>query len=70
MKTTLEMQQIGVAGGGMIVDASQKTTLDLQQIAASTKSLLILKNASQKTIVELQQIAASGNNNVIFDLTD
>ena len=58
----------------MIVDASRKTTLDLQSLAIAAKisgTMLILKNASKKTTLDCKSIAnAGGKGTVIFDFSE
>jgi hypothetical protein len=53
----------------MIIDASDRSSLDLQQIAASAKGLIIIRNISHLSTVDCQMVAASGKERVIFDFT-
>ena len=68
-KTTLEFQQIGASGAGMIIGTARLTTSDLQQIVSSAKGLVNIKGASNISTLDCEQIAASAQGRVIFDFT-
>lgn len=69
MKSVLDLQTIGGAGGGFILDAQRFSTLDLQTIVGAAKGPVILKGLSGKSTLDLQVIAGSGKGRVIFDLS-
>jgi len=68
-RTTLEIQQIGASGAGLIIGTTRLTISDLKQIVASAKGIVIIKGASNISTLDCQQIAASGKERVIFDFT-
>lgn len=70
-KMTKQILRIVAAGGGVILNAQEKTTPQLVQIAsaaAGSGATVILKNADTKTTEQLVQIATAGNGRVIFEL--
>lgn len=70
-KTTAQIQSIIRLGGGISLDATNKTTSTLQSFArlANTNSeILIIRNADVKTVAELQSIARLAPGKVIFEL--
>lgn len=70
MRSALDLKRIVAAGGGMIIDASKYSTLDLKSIAAAAKTKVIMQNVSEISVMDLKSIAAAGNGNVIFDMTE
>lgn len=69
-KTTLDVKEIVVCGGSVILDATEYNLTSLRDIAVVCKSkgtTLTLKNAKTKTTYDLKQLAIFGC--VIFDLT-
>lgn len=72
MKTTLDLMQIAGTGANIIIDAAQKTTVDIIQIVGSIglkNSHITIKNASNKTTVDLLQIASVYPKNITFDFS-
>lgn len=53
----------------MIINGEDFSTLDLQQIAASAKGTIIIRNADAKPTLDCQQIGASGRGHVVLDFT-
>lgn len=73
MKTTDELIQIALAGGGMKIDARMKTSSELVKIAlaaSNKKAQLTLVNVKMKTTQELIQIALAGRGCVVFDFVE
>jgi hypothetical protein len=70
MRSALDLKRIAAAGGGMILDASKFSTLDLKTIAASAKADIILKNVSAVSTMDLKNIAAVGNGHIVIDMTE
>lgn len=71
-KSVVELQAIASAGGGIILDATYLSAVDLQGIASAAKrgqATIIMKNITMKSSIELQGIASAGGGYVIFDLT-
>ena len=68
-RTTLEIQQIGASGAGLIIGTTGLTITDLKQIVASAKGIVIIMGASNISTIECQQIAASNKERVIFDFS-
>jgi hypothetical protein len=72
MKSVLDLRAIASSGGGMVLDASGFSTLDLRAIASSAASgggQLMLKGLSTRSTLDLRAIASSGAGKVIFDFT-
>lgn len=73
MKTTAELIQIALVGGGMKIDARMKTSSELVKIAlaaSNKKAQLTLVNVKMKTTQELIQIALAGRGCVVFDFVE
>lgn len=70
MRSTLDLKRIAAVGGGLVLDASKYSTLDLKAIAASAKSDIVLKNVSEMSTMDIKNIASAGNGHVIFDMTE
>lgn len=72
--TTLELKGICLAGGSVVVDATQHSTLDLKGIAMAAQSghaTLTIRNASKLTSLSCKGIAlAGGSGTVIFDFSN
>ncbi|WP_250674855.1 hypothetical protein LZ906_006660 [Paraclostridium ghonii] len=69
-KTTVDVKDIVLCGGSVILDATEYTISNLKDIALVCRSkgtTLILKNAKQKTTYDLKQLALLGC--ITFDLT-
>lgn len=69
MKSTIDLKRIAAAGGGLVLDASKFSTLDLKALASASKSTITLKNVSEMSTMDMKSIASAGNGHVIFDLT-
>ena len=70
-KITERIVQIVAAGGGVILNAEEKVTDQLVQIAsiaAESGATVILRNADTKVTEQLVQIATAGKGRVIFEL--
>jgi len=70
-KTTTQVVQIIAAGGGVILNAREKTTKNLAQIAstaAESGATVILRNADGKTTSQLVEIATARRGRVIFEV--
>lgn len=70
MRSTMDIKKIVAAGGGVILDASKYSTLDLKSIAGTAKATVTLKNASEFSTMDLKNIAAAGNGHVVFDFSE
>ncbi len=70
MRSTMDIKRIAAAGGGLVLDCTKYSALDLKNIAASAKAPIILKNVKEVSTMDMKAIAAAGNGNVIFDLCD
>ena len=70
MGSTLDLKRVVAAGGGLVLDASKYSTLDLKAFAASAKANIILKNVSDMSTMDMKNIASAGNGHVIFDMTE
>ncbi len=70
MRSALEIKKIVSVGGGVIVDASQYSTVDLKAIAANAKANIVLKNTDEMSTMDLRSIASAGKGHVIIDLTE
>ena len=70
MRSALEIKKIVSVGGGVIVDASQYSTVDLKSIAANAKANVVLKNTDEMSTMDLRSIASAGKGHVIIDLTE
>lgn len=70
MRSALEIKKIVSVGGGVIVDASQYSTVDLKAIAANAKANIVLKNTDDMSTLDLRSIASAGKGHVIIDLTE
>ncbi|MDV3508785.1 hypothetical protein CMU89_15185 [Elizabethkingia anophelis] len=71
MRTTSELKDIVELGGGITIDASEKTTLELKEIAKlanSSGATIIIRNTSVKTTSELKEIAKLAPGKVIFEI--
>lgn len=69
-KTTLELEGIISLGGGISLDASTKTTMDLKSIArlaSNSGAFILLRNSGGKTMAELKEIAKLAPGKVIFE---
>ena len=64
----MDIKRVAAAGGGLVLDASKYSAIDLKNIAAVAKGPIILKNVSELSTMDMKGIAAAGNGNVIFDL--
>lgn len=69
MRSALDLKRVAAAGGGLIIDASKYSTLDLKTIASGAKADIILKNTAGISAMDLKSIAAVGNGHVVFDMT-
>ena len=68
-RTETDLLTIASAGGGMILDASGKTTtelIDLAAVTATAGGTLTLQNVGGFTTSDLVRIAAAGSTHVIF----
>lgn len=70
MRSALEIKKIVSVGGGVIVDASQYSTVDMKAIAANAKADIVLKNTDDMSTLDLRSIASAGKGHVIIDLTE
>lgn len=70
MKSAIDLKRVVAAGGGLILDASRYSTLDLKSLAASAKADIVLKNVSEMSAMDMKNIASAGNGHVIFDLSE
>lgn len=71
MKTTAQIKQIVALGGSVSIDANNKTTEQLKQIAIeAVKSCakIIIRNAGNKTTDQLKQIASILPKKIIFEI--
>ena len=72
MSSTLNLKGIAATGGGMNIDTSNYSTLDLKGVAAATSSSgakTVLKNIASKSTLDLKGIASAGKGCVIFNFT-
>lgn len=70
-KTTTDLKDIVILGGGISIDATTKTSTDLKDIArlANTSgATIIIRNADGKTSTDLKDIARLAPGKVIFEL--
>lgn len=68
-RTTVDCMQVVAAGGGITLDASKRTTIELMQIAAAasrTGAAVILTGSEFKPTTDLLQIASAGKGCVSF----
>lgn len=70
MRSALDLKRIVAAGGGLVIDASGYSILDLKSIAAAAKTDIVLKNVSDISAIDLKNIAAAGNGHVVIDMTE
>ena len=71
MITTLDAQRIASSGGGLRLNASRFSPLDLQRIASSasdTGARINIYNVSGLSPLEMQRIGSSGKGCVQFEL--
>ena len=69
-KSVYDLQSIARAGGGLILNAKDYSTHDLQGIARAaedTKARIHIKDASTKSTYDLQSIARAGKGCVSFE---
>ena len=69
-KTTHELVQIAMAGGGMTLSARGMSVFDLQQIATASSNKgarLVIRDPGGMTTPELVQIAMAGKGCVSFE---
>ncbi len=64
----MDIKRVAAAGGGLILDCSKYSAIDLKNIVAVSKAPIVLKNVSELSTMDMKGIAAAGNGNVIFDL--
>lgn len=72
MKTTDEIVQLASLGVGLIVDAKQKTTMDLMKIinaAFNSDGHVTLRNCDSKIMSDLRQLCLNNPKTVTVDLT-
>ena len=70
MRSTMDLKRVAAAGGGLILDCSKFSALDIKAIAGSAKAPLILKNVNELSAMDMKAIAAAGSGQVLFDLCD
>lgn len=70
MRSAMDLKRVVAAGGGLIIDASKYSILDLKGIAAVAKTDIVLKNVSEMSAMDMKNIATAGNGHVIFDMTE
>lgn len=70
MKSAMDLKRIVAAGGGLVLDATKYSALDLKTIAATAKADITIKNVSEMSTMDMKNIAAAGNGHVIFDMTE
>ncbi|MCR5282103.1 MAG: hypothetical protein K6E18_01935 [Lachnospiraceae bacterium] len=68
MRSTMDIKRVVAAGGGLVLDCSKYSAIDLKNIASVAKAPIILKNVNELSTMDMKGIAAAGNGNVIFDL--
>jgi len=70
-KTVLELKDIARAGGGLSLDSTKLSTLELKEIGRAAKpsgATIIIRNAHSKTTLELKEIARTSPGKIIFEL--
>ena len=70
MRSTMDLKRIAASGGGLILDCSKFSALDLKAIAGAAKAPITLKNVKEISTMDMKAIAAAGNGLVVFDLCD
>ena len=70
MRSTMDLKRVAAAGGGLILDCTKLSALDIKTIAGSAKAPVILKNVKDLSAMDMKAIAAAGNGQVMFDLCD
>jgi hypothetical protein len=70
MRSTMDLKRLAAAGGGLVLDCTKLSTLDLKAIASCAKAPIILKNIKDVSMMDLKAIATAGNGHVIFDLCE
>ncbi len=67
-KSTQELIQIVSFGGGLDMDASDRSTHDLIQIASFSQegSRIVLRGMGNRRTADMVQIASFGKKNVVF----
>ncbi|MBM1024057.1 hypothetical protein EIC82_22585 [Enterobacter sp. A11] len=75
MLNSLTLQALATSGSGMILDARNHTSLELQTIAgiagnrSTSGAPITIRNASSLQSLTLQAIATASKGRVIFDFT-
>lgn len=73
-KSSLELRNIVAAGGGVVVNAEDYSSLELRNISSATKTgggKLIIRHALRLSSLECRSIAAAGDGgHVVFNFTD
>ncbi len=72
-KSTLDLMQLAGLGTNLVIDASQKSTTDLIQIAGSIGlkgGHLRIINCSKKSTIDLMQIVSVYPKNITLDFTE
>lgn len=70
MRSAIDLKRVVAAGGGLIIDATKFSALDIKAIAAAAKADIIIKNVSEMSTMDMKNIASAGNGHVVFDLTE
>ena len=70
MRSTMDLKRVASAGGGLILDCTKYSALDIKAIAGVAKGPLILKHVNDLSAMDMKSITAAGNGQVIFDLCD
>ena len=70
MRSTMDLKRIAAAGGGLVLDCSKFSTIDIKAIAGCAKAPITLKNVKDISMMDMKAIAAAGNGYIIFDLCD
>lgn len=73
MLSSLDLKNIALAGGGLIIDGSKYSSLDIKGIALALKkdsaAQMVVKNASKMSALDIKGIALAGQGHVVFDFT-
>ncbi|ESZ55604.1 hypothetical protein X728_28920 [Mesorhizobium sp. L103C120A0] len=73
LRPTSELVKIVSVGGGLVIDASLRPTLDLIQLAAAAKqsgARLFIRGMKLRQTADMMQIAAAGGGMVQFSGDD
>src|SRR5262245_26892409 len=71
-RSIYDLKKIVISGGGLVLEARGRSTIDLMEIAAQcadSRTTLYLKNCDGFVTTDLMKIAAAGNHHVVIELS-